>query len=431
MSKSCDIAIIGAGPYGLSISACLTAHKAPHRIFGRAMETWATQMPKGMELKSDGFASNLRDSIGQHTFARYCREHAIPYADLGIPPKLDDFISYGRDFQKTLVPHLEELHVSNLTREGDGFKLTFETGPDCLAKSVVVAAGISHFAHMPDVFAGLPRSLVTHSSENRNLEKFKGRKVAVIGAGSSAADVAGLLHEQGAEVHLIARGSQIPFHTKMRVPRPLYDRLRWPSSTIGPSWRSLAFVKGPLVFHRLSEAKRLQIARTYLGPAPGYFMRDKVIGRVNIHLGLEVQKALPNGQGGVELTLANNGGETRLFTADHVICGTGYKAELARLPFLDQSLVQRLKHVHGTPVLSSHFESSVPGLYFVGALTVNSFGPVVRFACGTEFTAPRIARHLAPNPMKIHLRRLFGSKPQPAATIAVPQSATASENRPV
>ena len=394
MAELCEVAVIGAGPYGLSIAAHLAARNIPHRIFGKPMDTWATQMPKGMLLKSEGFATSLYDPARSFTFSHYCRERNVPYADLGIPPRVEDFVDYGRAFQRRFAPHLEEVMVKSLGYDGGRYRLQLETGADCLARAVVVAAGISHFATVPKALSDAPQGLVTHTSQHHDLSAFKGRKVAVIGAGASAADVAGLLHEAGAEAHLIARGSQIPFHTKMRLPRPLYDQLRRPSSKIGPGWRSVFFTKLPHLFRRLPEATRLRIVRTYLGPAPGYFMRDRVIGRVIVHCGLQVLQAKPNA-GGVLLTLAGAGGEKREFQADHVICGTGYKSELARLPFLDDALRSRINAVQGAPILSADFESSMPGLYFVGAIAANTFGPVVRFACGAEFAAPRVARHLS------------------------------------
>ena len=61
MNHYCQLAIIGAGPYGLSIAAHLRERGADFRIFGTPMGTWREQMPKGMLLKSDGFASNLSD----------------------------------------------------------------------------------------------------------------------------------------------------------------------------------------------------------------------------------------------------------------------------------------------------------------------------------------------------------------------------------
>src|ERR1700722_8285685 len=394
MTETCAVAIVGAGPYGLSIAAHLAAHNIPHRIFGKPMETWATQMPKGMLLKSEGFATSLYDPGRTFTFAHYCRERNVPYADLGVPPRLEDFVDYGREFQRSLVPHLEKVTVKSLEHDGSRYQLRFETGAHCLAQAVIVAVGISHFAALPKALSDLPGGLVTHTSQHHDLGAFKGRKVSVIGAGASAADVAGLLHETGAEAHLIARGSLIPFHTKMRLPRSLYDQLRRPSTKIGPGWRSVFYTKLPHLFRRLPEATRLRIVRTALGPAPGYFLRDRIIGRVPVHYGLQVAQAKPNA-GGVLLTVATESGETREFQADHVICGTGYRSELARLPFLDDALLSRINAVQGTPILSANFESSMPGLYFVGAIAANTFGPVLRFACGAEFAAPRVARHLS------------------------------------
>ena len=57
--KFCQTAIIGAGPYGLSLAAHLAAAGADFRIFGKPLTSWRDHMPKGMMLKSDGFASNL------------------------------------------------------------------------------------------------------------------------------------------------------------------------------------------------------------------------------------------------------------------------------------------------------------------------------------------------------------------------------------
>ena len=104
MTEFREIVVIGAGPYGLSIAAHLAARNIPHRIFGKAMETWATQMPRGMLLKSDGFGTSLYDPKRTFTFERYCRERKIPYADLGIAPRLEDFVDYGRAFQRSARP---------------------------------------------------------------------------------------------------------------------------------------------------------------------------------------------------------------------------------------------------------------------------------------------------------------------------------------
>src|SRR6185312_16558536 len=39
-TRDCEVAIIGAGPYGLSLAAHLAASKVSFRVFGRPMELW-------------------------------------------------------------------------------------------------------------------------------------------------------------------------------------------------------------------------------------------------------------------------------------------------------------------------------------------------------------------------------------------------------
>jgi hypothetical protein len=56
---------------------------------------------------------------------------------------------------------------------------------------------------------------------------------------------------------------------------------------------------------------------------------------------------------------------------------------------------EEIRLTDNSPALSSNFESSVSGLYFVGVAAANTFGPLMRFACGSRFTARRLSRHLA------------------------------------
>ena len=388
-----DVAIIGAGPFGLSIAAHVGDLGVPYRIFGKPMDTWARQMPKGMLLKSDGHATNVYDPKGRHSYDKYCRGKGVPYADLGIPPTSESFIDYGRQFQKELVPHLEDRTVTSIESGEDGHVLKFADGGECHAHLVVVATGISYFGRIPEKLAPMHGPRLTHSSEHHDLSAFKGRKVIVIGAGASAADVSGLLHRIGADVHLVCR-KLIAFGERMKLPRPLLDRIREPTTTIGPNWKSWFFVNLPLVFRKLPQAKRLRLTSTHLGASPGYFTREMVLGRVTLYPGYEPVAARDTGDG-IELTLRNDGGEERRLQADHVICSTGYRPALSRLPFLGKELLSRIESFEDYPVLDSWFESSVPGLFFVGAPAAPTFGPLVRFACGAEFTARRISRRLA------------------------------------
>src|SRR5690348_15453301 len=116
-----DVAIIGAGPYGLSLAAHLGASKISFRIFGKPMSTWLHQMPEGMHLKSEGFASTLYDPEGQFTLRQYCQQAGLAYADVAFPVPLSTFTSYGLEFQRRMVPNLEQQNVVSLRRDRQAF----------------------------------------------------------------------------------------------------------------------------------------------------------------------------------------------------------------------------------------------------------------------------------------------------------------------
>lgn len=393
-----NVAIVGAGPYGLSIAAHLRAIGVDHQIIGFPMSFWAEHMPKGMLLKSDGFASDLYDPDGSLTLGHFCNENGIEYADVGCPVRLDTFVAYGLAFQGRFAPDLQRKRVISLSRSESGsesgFLLQLEDGQLLAARNVVVATGIGYFQHIPEEISHLPSQVVSHSSQHSDLEGFRGREVVVIGRGSSASDLAVLLRESGAQVSLVARAPSIKFHDKMTLPRPHWNRFRYPMSTIGPGWQSLVYAEAPLMFRRLPEATRLRIVASHLGPSGGWFMRDRFAPIPRL-LGYRVKQADLTSNGRVRLQLKANDGTERELRPEHVIAATGYRLDLDRLPFLNSELRSQLESINKTPILSAAFESSLRGLYFVGAIAANSFGPVMRFAAGAKFTAHQISKRLA------------------------------------
>ncbi len=388
-----DVAIVGAGPYGLSIAAHLYRTKVKFRIFGTPMQTWREHMPAGMLLKSDGFASSLSDPKSAFTLRHYCAENNLPYADVGIPVPLATFIAYGLEFQKRFVPQLEQTNIRSVQRIDGGFQLRTTQGETLQARKVVIAVGITHFGYLPPFLADLSPQQVTHSLQHSDLTGFRGKRVTVIGAGASAVDIAALLNEVGAEVSLIARRQAIAFQTLAKEPRPLLQRITKPRSGLGPGWRSRLSTDAPLLFRLMPRKFRFLVVRKHLGPAPGWFVRDKVVDRFPLHLGSTL-KSVEVENGHVRISFANADGVDQQVLADHVIGATGFKVAISKLGFLDESLRQQIVVIEDTPVLSSNFESSVPGLYLVGIASANTFGPLTRFAFGAGFTAKRISSHL-------------------------------------
>jgi thioredoxin reductase len=391
-----DVAIIGAGPYGLSLAAHLAKTKLSFRIFGKPMQSWAEKMPQRMHLKSEGFASDLFSPGDTYTLEHFCTENNLPYGHVGNAVDREVFVAYGQEFQRRLVPSLELVDISHVAQIPGGFELTTATGETLQARKVIVAAGISHFDYTPPILSTLPPHLLSHSLDVNDVADISGKKLAVIGAGSSAIDVAAFLHEEGAEVHLIGRRGAIYFHTKSHEPRPLLDRIRQPRSALGLGWKSRLACDIPRVFARLPLKLRLRAVERHLGPAPGWFMRERFVNRVTMHLSTQL-KAAEVKDGKAALTFTEADGSDTTLTVDHVIAATGFKARIERLKFLSSDILGRIAVIEqtGTAVLKDNFESTVPGLFFVGLAASTTFGPVLRFSCGAEFTAKHLSRSLS------------------------------------
>ena len=389
-----DTAIVGAGPYGLSIAAHLCHRGIPFRIFGRPMDSWLQHMPKGMMLKSDGFASDIYDPERAFTLRQFCAEQGIEYADAGVPVRLETFGAYGLAFRDRMVPELEDKLVVSVDRSPGGFVLRLEDGETFQARRVVLAVGITHFEYVPENLAHLPPEFLSHSARHREVEPFRGRSVVVIGGGASALDLAGLLQEAGANVQLVSRRGELKFHSQPTGrPRSWWQKIRHPQSGLGPGMRSRFFADAPGAFFYLPESLRLEIVRRTLGPSGGWFIRDKVIGKMPVHLGCTPQGAEVRNRK-VHLNVQAADGSKREIVTEHVIAATGYKVDLERLKFLNPEVRSKIRAISGAPVLSSTFESSIPGLYFAGVAAANSFGPVMRFAFGAGYTARTLTRAL-------------------------------------
>jgi thioredoxin reductase len=394
-TKHTNVAIVGAGPYGLSLAAHLRARGVAFRIFGTPMQTWRTRMPVGMCLKSEGFASSLSDPRGSFTLAHYSAERGLPYEAVGYPIPLATFIEYGLEFQRRLVPDLELTDIRLIEPESSGgFRLQTVSGEELHAQQVVIAAGITHFSYLPPELSGFPEERLTHSSAHSDMGAFRGRRVAVIGAGSSAVDVAALLTEGGADVHVLARRDSIEFHSPPAEPRSWIQRIRQPRSGLGLGWRSRLSTDAPRLFHALPQEVRLRVVKKHLGPAPGWFMRDKFVGRVKTYFGISMQPPEIKGDH-IRLTARDRNGTVVSLDVDHVVAATGYRPSLQRLQFLDGSLRARLHAVEDAPILKTNFESSAAGLFFVGLASAYSFGPLTRFAYGADYTAHRLSRVLS------------------------------------
>ena len=302
-----DVAIIGAGPYGLSLAAHLSAAGVSYRHLGVPMRLWREAMPKGMFLKSQGFASNLSDPAGTHALEAFCRATGRPTRATDCPVSLETFVSYGQWFQSELDLKVEEVLVTGVVRRADGFELTLADGEQFASRRVVVAIGVEHFAYVPAPLSELPASACTHSSAHTDLAAFRGQDVVVVGAGQSALESAALLHENGAAVQVLARRPVIAWNGLPLDPdRPLLKRLREPEAGLGSGWSTWFYSNHPDLFRRLPQNTRVYRARTALGPAGACWLRERVEGQFPVRTGHTVTSATTL-DGKVRLTVASAG----------------------------------------------------------------------------------------------------------------------------
>jgi len=390
MSTDVEVAIVGAGPYGLSVATHLRARGVGFRIFGQPMSFWL-QMPESINLKSFAFATNVYVPQRGFTFPEYCRARGLEDEE---PCSMASFAEYGLWVQRTLVPEAEPVNVSALEARENAFELTLEGGERVRARRVVMAVGLGHFPCVPRSVAHLPPELGSHSSEHTEFSRFAGKEVAVIGAGASAVEAAALVLEAGGKPLLLVRADELVFHTRMGLDRPLLERLRNPNSVLGPGRKSWVLEKFPMLLHHVPEARRVRFTRGYLGPAGPWWLRDRFFGKVDFRLRADVTSAEARGDK-VLLAVRENGAPERQIEVDHVISGTGFEPDVDRLSFVHPALRGRIRRTERAPALSRTFESSVEGLYFVGMVACFSFGPLFRFVAGARYASPTVARDIA------------------------------------
>ncbi len=388
MAERCDVAILGAGPYGLSAAAHLKSIKGLDVCtFGRPMSFWAEQMPVGMLLRSAYSACHLSAPSAALSLKEY---EATSGATLNKPVPLGDFIRYGLWFQQQAVPDLDSRRIVCIDQSTDEFKLLLEDGTELRTRRVVVAGGIGPFAFVPPQFRGLSESLVSHSSLLKDPCTFSQKTVVVVGAGQSALESAVLLREAGADVEVVARSSQLRFigwshrfHKLGPAARILYA-----PTDVGPAGIS-KLVAAPRLYRtllpRLLQDTLRDLCRR---PAGAHWLRPR-LQSVQVTTGRVVSSATVSAD---RIRLKLDDGSERL--CDHVVLGTGYRVDVSNYSFLSRSMEPAIRRVNGFPVLNLDFESSIPKLYFIGAPSAWSFGPLMFFVAGADFTARTIASKL-------------------------------------
>jgi FAD-dependent urate hydroxylase len=387
-----DVTILGAGPYGLAAAAHLRRIKGLDvRVFGEPMSFWERNMPIGMILRSNWTATHIADPDRSLTLEAY---RAVSGNHLSAPVPLDRFVQYGQWYQRQAVPDLDRRSIARIESSPSGFRVTLEDGEVLNSRRVVIAGGIGSFSRRPPEFASLPSHLVSHASEHRDLGRFSGQRVLVVGSGQSALESAALLHESGANVEVVGRSPQIHWlqgWASMALHHRLGSAIRstlYAPTDVGPAVISQLMAR-PDLLRRLPRGLQTKLWKRSVRPAGARWL-VKRLQDVPIRLGRAVASVALVGD---QVRVRTDDGSER--TVDHVLLGTGYRVDISKYKFLAPELVQSIRALNGYPVLQDGLETSVEGLHILGAPAAWSFGPLMQFVSGTHYASRSLARRVA------------------------------------
>lgn len=366
-----DLLVIGAGPYAYAAAAFARANGIDVRMVGRPMAFWREQMPAGMFLRS-GSDWHL-DAAGEHTFEAYFEDCGLRRTDHD-PIGIEVFLDYTEWFRERKALDVDDRLLTALTTSDGTFLATLEDGSTISADKVLAAPGIAHFAHLPTWYDAVPVDRRAHTSELVSFAGLAGARIVVIGGRQSAYEWAALLCDHGAERVDVVHRHAIPTFAKVswafvdpHIEQTLAER-GW--------WRRL-----PADEQQAIAARFWQVGRLTLEPWLVPRLSPDV---VTSHPECEVTDvaASPN-----EVTVHLSDGQTR--SADFVVFASGYRANLARVPYL-APVLDEVSTTDGFPDLTEGFETSLTGLYMTGFVSTRDFGPFFGFTKGCPASA-RIA----------------------------------------
>jgi len=339
--------IIGAGPAGLAVGACLRRAGIDSVIFeksDRVGAAWHFHYDR-LHLHTDKTRSALPLLPFPARDPRYpSRQQVIDYLE-----------AYAREF--ALQPRFGH-EVTAARRGGEGWVVE-ANGDRFESAHLVVASGYNAVPHLPlwpgqDAFGGT----VLHSSAYRNGAPFAGQDVLVVGFGNSGGEIAIDLHEHGARPALAVRSAVNV------IPRELF----------GVPILAVGRLQG-LLPPRVADALNAPLLRFVIGDMRRYGLRKLPYGpatQVRIHhriplidvgtLALIEQGAIVVRPGIERFTTDGvlfTDGREQSFAA--VILATGYRPQVSA--FLEDA--GDALDDQGAPRTSGG-PTPIPGLYFCG-----------------------------------------------------------------
>jgi len=371
-----QLLVIGAGPYALSIAALARERGIGSVVLGRPMGFWRDNMPGGMFLRS-GPDWHL-DGAAVHTLEAYLEDRGIRPGEVD-PIPVGVFLDYAAWFERAKGIEVREEFVDTLVKADGRFEATLRSGERIRADAVVAAPGIRHYASVPGWASSLPPGLAAHTCDLVRFDDMAGARVLIIGGRQSAYEWAALIREHGA--------ARIDIVHRHDIPR--FERVSWKfvdahveqTLAVRGYWRNLPKSGQDAIARRFWEVGRLTLE---------YWLTPR-LARDGIHRwpGTEVVEVTPAGDDELRVLLSNS----TALAVDRVVFGSGYRAELTKVPYL-AGVLKHVKVSNGFPVLDEAFQTSLDGLYVTGFSATQDFGPFFGFVKGSPAAATLIVRDL-------------------------------------
>jgi cation diffusion facilitator CzcD-associated flavoprotein CzcO len=379
MQNQIPLLIIGAGPFGLAMSAHAKHLGIDHIVVGKTMEFWKENMPEGMLLRSD--CHWHLDPENEHTINKFLELNGLTYNDVE-PLSVQFYLSYVQWFIEKKQIEVLETYVQKLDEDADGFTAYLDNGTTIHAKFVVIAMGLQYFQFVPvALMKDLPQSSYTHSSDFVDMKSMKNKRVLILGGRQSAFEWAALLNEAGAKTVYLSYRHDTPQFTQSDWAwvNPMVDHI-----AEEPSWfRKLSLQEQENISKRLWAEGRLKL-EPWLA---------KRIKKENI-------KLLPSTR--LLSCVRIESGELKIMfdkapniTADHIILATGFKVNIHNLPFLAAgNILSKLSINNDHPAIDEYFQTNIPGLFITSMAASQDFGPFFGFTIAVRTSAKLIGKRI-------------------------------------
>ena len=370
------LAILGAGPYGLSAARYARHLGIEPVVIGEPMAFWRHNMPPGMLLRSP--ASWHYDPLDELTRERFITEIKGLTTDAVDPIPIELLLAYGDWFLTESGLSPASWRVTRISRHNGAFVLNGEGAEKIEADNLVLAPGFLPFKHIaPGHVESLPPDRYSHAVEFGDPGRFRGSRVLIVGGRQSAFEFAALLSEAGAGVTI-----------SYRHDTPAFDFSDWSfiDAMIDASEKQRGW------FRRLKPEKQERIRQAFW-----YEGRGKLepwlparLESVDL-LPNTIVKAAEERRGSIKVTF-DNGSQVDI---DHLLMATGYKVDIQRLDFIEPTLSAEIATDQGAPLLDEDFMTTVSGLFITGLPAGRDFGPFFGFMRACGLSARIIGRRLA------------------------------------